>query len=75
MSRCHHSPEKFMRRYCASSRPGRIPSVSPIRRQRRRHEADILQGELRKIKPPTFNVEHRKGEEAMAWLLEMKKYF
>jgi hypothetical protein len=34
-----------------------------------------LQGELRKIKPPTFNGEHRKGEEVEAWLLEMKKYF
>jgi hypothetical protein len=37
--------------------------------------SDILQGELRKIKPPTFNGEHRKGEEVEAWLLEMKKYF
>jgi hypothetical protein len=44
-------------------------------RQRRRPEADILQGELGKIKPPNFNDEHRKGEEAEAWLLEMKKYF
>jgi hypothetical protein len=49
--------------------------VSHVRRQRRRHEADILQGELRKIKPPTFNGEHKKGEEFEAWLLEMKKYF
>jgi hypothetical protein len=35
----------------------------------------ILQGELRKIKLSTFNGEHRKGEEAEARLLEMKKYF
>jgi hypothetical protein len=34
-----------------------------------------LQGELKKIKPPNFNGEHMKGEEAEAWLLEMKKYF
>jgi hypothetical protein len=49
--------------------------VSPIRRQRIRPEADIFQGELKKIKPPNFNGEHRKGEEVEAWLLEMKKYF
>jgi hypothetical protein len=75
MSRHHHSPRKSTRRTHASSGPGSIPSVSPVRRQRRRPEADILQGELRKIKPPTFNGEHRKGEEVEAWLLEMKKYF
>jgi hypothetical protein len=34
-----------------------------------------LQGELRKIKPPTFDGEHRKGEEVEAWLLGMRKYF
>jgi hypothetical protein len=34
-----------------------------------------LQGELRKIKLPTFNGEHGKGEKVEAWLLEMKKYF
>jgi hypothetical protein len=28
-----------------------------------------------KIKPPTFNGDHRKGEEVEAWMLEMKKYF
>jgi hypothetical protein len=37
--------------------------MSPIRRQRRRHEAYILQGELRKIKPPNFNGENMKGKE------------
>jgi hypothetical protein len=48
--------------------------VSPVWRQRRRPEEDILQGELRKIKPPTFNGEHMKGEEVQAWILQMKKY-
>jgi hypothetical protein len=51
--------------------------VSPIRRQRRqrrRIEGNILQGELRNIKPPNFNGGHRKGEEVEDWLLEMKKY-
>jgi hypothetical protein len=44
--------------------------VSPIRRKIIRPESDILEGELRKIKPPKFNGENRKGEEARAWLLE-----
>jgi hypothetical protein len=35
---------------------------------------DILQGELRKIKPPNFNGEHKKGEEVKEWMLEMKRY-
>jgi len=32
-------------------------------------------GEFKKIKPPTFNGEVEKGEEAEAWLSGMKKYF
>lgn len=32
-------------------------------------------GEFKKIKPPTFNGEVEKGEEAEAWLFGMKKYF
>jgi hypothetical protein len=75
MSRCHHSPRKSTRGSHESSGLGSIPSVSLVRRKRRRHEEDILQGELRKIKPPTFNGTHRKGEEVKARLLEMKKYF
>jgi hypothetical protein len=37
--------------------------VSPVRRERRRPKGDIFQCELRKIKPPNINGEHRKGEE------------
>jgi hypothetical protein len=40
--------------------------VSHVERQIKRPEADILQGEFRKIKPPNFNGEHRKGEEEKA---------
>ena len=32
-------------------------------------------GEFKKIKPPTFNGETKKGEEAESWLSGMKKYF
>ena len=31
--------------------------------------------EFKKIKPPTFNGETEKGEEAESWLSGMKKYF
>jgi hypothetical protein len=75
MRRHHHSPEKSTRRAHASSGPGSNPSVSPMRRQRRRPEGDILQGELRKIKPPNFNGEHRKGEEVEAWLFGNEEIF
>jgi hypothetical protein len=74
MSRNHHFPRKSTRRTHASSGP--ISQVCLLLGgQTRRLEVDILQGELKKIKPPNFNGEHRKGEEAEAWLLEMNKYF
>jgi hypothetical protein len=71
----HHSPRKFTRIYNGSLGPRSNPSVSTMRRQRRRPKGDILQGEIRKIKPLNFNGEHKKGEETEAWLLQMKKYF
>jgi hypothetical protein len=71
----HHSLYKSTRRAHAISGPGRKPSVFPFRRQRRRHEGDILQGEINNIKPPNFNAKHRKGDEVEAWMLGMKKYF
>jgi len=49
--------------------------VSLIRKQRRRFEVDDLQGELSKIKPPTFDGDHKKYEDAKTWLLGMRKYF
>jgi hypothetical protein len=75
MRRHHHSIDKSTRISHANSGPGRNPSVSPVRRQRRRPEADILQGELKKIKPPNFIGEYMKGEEVDVWLLEMDKHF
>jgi len=74
MRRCHHSPKKYTRRNHESLGLGRIPSVYCVCIQRIRHEAYIFQGDLRKIKPPTYNGEHWKGEEAEAWLLESNKY-
>jgi hypothetical protein len=36
---------------------------------------DELKGEMNKIKPPTFDGEHKKNEDAETWLLGMRKYF
>jgi hypothetical protein len=41
--------------------------------QRIRHELDSFQGELGRLKPPTFDGEHSKGEEDEASMLGMKK--
>ena len=62
MSKCHHYPRKSTRITHAISGPGSRPSLFPVRRQRRRPEEDILQGELSKINPPTFNGENKKGK-------------
>ena len=35
---------------------------------------DHLEGEFKKIKPTNFDGESRIGEEAEAWLLDIKKY-
>jgi hypothetical protein len=34
-----------------------------------------LQGEVKKINPPSFDGENNKGEDAYAWILGMRKYF
>jgi len=49
--------------------------VSPIRHQIRRYELDNLQGEIRKLKPPNFDSEHKRGDDVETWLLGIIKYF
>jgi hypothetical protein len=65
----HHSPRYSAGRVCSSSSP------SPVRKHKRRTGVDELQGEMNKIKPPTFDGEHKKDEDAETWLLGMRKYF
>jgi len=36
---------------------------------------DELQGEMNKVKPPTFDGEENKDEDVETWLLGMQKYF
>jgi hypothetical protein len=52
-----------------------ISSPYPIRKHKRRSRVDELQGEMNKIKPPTFDGEKKKDEEEETWLLGMRKYF
>jgi hypothetical protein len=69
-SRRHHchSPKNSSKETHSSS------SSSPTRKHRK-FGKDELKGEMNKIKPPTFDGEHKKEEDAETWLLGMKKYF
>jgi hypothetical protein len=49
-------------------------SPSPIRKHKG-SRVDELRGEMNKIKPPTFDGEHKKDEDAETWFLGMRKYF
>jgi hypothetical protein len=51
-----------------------ISSPSPTRKHRI-SGVDELKGEMNKIKPPTFDGEHKKYEDVETWLLGMRKYF
>jgi hypothetical protein len=61
MSKHHHSPEKYTRRTHVSSGPWSSPTVSHVRRHRRRPKGYIFQGDLMKIKPPTLNGDSKEG--------------
>jgi hypothetical protein len=49
-------------------------SPSPVRKHKR-SGVDELGGEMNKIKPPTFDGEHKKDEDVETWLLGMRKCF
>jgi len=65
----HHSPRHLFTR--AENNPG----LFPIRKHKRRYGVDKLQGVVRKIKPPTFDGEHKNDDDLEAWLLGIRKYF
>jgi hypothetical protein len=52
----HHSPKHSFRKVHSSLIP------YPVRKHRRRNGVDELHGEMNKIKPPTFDGEHKKDE-------------
>jgi hypothetical protein len=49
--------------------------VSPIRHQRRKQEVDSLQGEMRKLKPHSFEGEREREDDVKAWFLRIRRYF
>jgi hypothetical protein len=51
------------------------PKVSPVRHQRRRHELNNLQGQLRKIKSPSFDGEGEREDDVESWLHGLGRYF
>jgi hypothetical protein len=54
----HHSPRNLAGRERCSS------ISSPVRKHKRRYGLDELQGEMNKLKPPTFHGDHNKdGDE------------
>jgi len=71
----HHLLGHSTRRSHACSGSKSNTNVSLVINQRRRPKLNILQGELRKIKPPSFDGDHRKREDVEAWLFGMGKYF
>ena len=48
---------------------------SLVMKHKRRSRVDELQGEMNKIKPPTFDGEKKKDEYVETWMLGMGKYF
>jgi hypothetical protein len=65
----HHYLRNYTRGEHSSSSP------SPIRKNKRRSRVDEIQGEVNKIKPLTFDGEHKKDEDVETWILGMRKYF
>ena len=58
----------------SNNRAHKISTPSPFRNHKR-YGVDELRGEMNKIKPPIFDGEHKKDEDAETWLLGMRKYF
>jgi hypothetical protein len=58
-----------------SSREAHSSSSPSPTRKHRTSGRDELKREMNKIKPPTFDGEHKKEEDVETWLLGMRKYF
>jgi hypothetical protein len=71
----HHSPPYSERKFYASEYLISSRKVFPIRHQRRKQEVDSLQGELRKLKPPSFDGEREREDDVEAWFLGIRRYF
>ena len=81
----HRTPEKIKRSRSGSRHHHRSPkhsskeahssSIPSPNKKHRISWMDELKGEMNKIKPPTFDGEHKKEEDVETWLLGMRKYF
>lgn len=72
----HHSSQSPARKeYYSFGGPMSSPKVSPSRHQQRRLEKEELQGEFKKLNPPTFDGENKKDKYVESCLLGMIKYF
>jgi hypothetical protein len=71
----HQSPPCLEIIFYTSDDPVRSLEVSPVRHQRRKQEIDSLQGDLMKLKPPSFNGERERKDDIEAWFLGLKRYF
>jgi hypothetical protein len=71
----HYSPPYSSRKFHASEYSISSPEVSHVMHQRRIHELNSLQGELRKLKPPSFDGEREREDDVKSWFLGIRKYF
>jgi hypothetical protein len=60
----HHSPPYSSRKFYASEDSISSMEGSHVRHQRRRHDLEDLQGELRKINSPSFDGEREREDDA-----------
>jgi hypothetical protein len=72
-----HSPKCFSEETDNSkeSSSGKTSFHSQTRGKKRKHSKSHDHEEFKKVKPPTFDGDIKKGEEAEVWLLHLKKYF
>ena len=68
-SKIHGDPNRKNYQYTSDSSKDNYHSRKKIK------PYEEISGEFKKIKPPTFNGETKKGEKAESWLSRMKKYF
>jgi hypothetical protein len=70
----HHSPPYSEGNFYALKDPVSSPEVSLVRHQRRKQEVDSLQGDMRKLKTPSFEGEREREDDAKAWFLGLRRY-
>ena len=71
----HDSPPYLERNFNASDDPKSSAEMSLVKHQRRKQEVDSLKGDMRKLKPPSFDSEREREDDVKAWLLGLRRYF